>query len=645
MDENITPLAKKLAEENSIDWRFIRGTGPAGKVIERDILSYLARIMSGELDLPSIPDASEPAGPSAGSASMPDVGQVANFESMSASMAKEGVDLNSMLGDFSPSVSASAATPAVPEYDFSMPVTPVQPVTPPASEFDFAMPSSPASSVTDDVVISSAVVEMPSNVQPEVLAESTKAIEADDAVFEFDLDDIDEVEPVSALHNPDLFPSEITPPVSAASSFDEDHIMTVNDDHDVVVPHDEVTLSPGHDDINTSPANDDILVHVSGEFEPVPDPLENLPFELDAQNQREPAHTLIVDDATFPIEAELVVDADDTPVVHDEPAGLSLEGLAAAGAGMLGVGGIAAALESGKVVSNNLDLELESPVISEPVLPVEPVVMPVNPEPMIAHFDPEPELVLPVEPEPVVVQTEPEPVVAQVEPEPVVAHIEPEPVHVEPEPVYVAPEPVYVAPEPVQVEPSPVVIPAVLETPMHSEVATQSVASTIPAPGIHKDFFNTNILRRQFNATALMDIRGQISKALNGREVQLGVFVGRAAQRGLYLLGTTDAITLNKLEAGLVPLSTSGLHHSFIEAVQSVNHADTGVANGLAVLDASSLGVDDLVLPANGALLALGQISNNVGTLTLSGDFPAKAGAEFLAQVAGLLETPVGLVL
>jgi hypothetical protein len=162
---------------------------------------------------------------------------------------------------------------------------------------------------------------------------------------------------------------------------------------------------------------------------------------------------------------------------------------------------------------------------------------------------------------------------------------------------------------------------------------------------LHKDFFNTNILRRQFNASALMDIRAQISKALNGREVQLGVFVGRAAQRGLYLLGTIDTVTLNKLEAGLVPLSTVGLHQSFIEAVQSVNHADAGVANGLAVLDASNLGVDDLVLPANGALLALGQIHNNTGTLTLSGDFPAKAGAEFLSHVAGALETPVGLVL
>ena len=152
MDENITPLAKKLAEENSIDWRFIRGTGPAGKVIERDILSYLARIMSGELDLPAMPDASEPAGPAAGNANLPDMGQVANFDLMSASMAKEGVDLNSMLGDFGTPAAQTPVSPPVPEYDFSMPITPV-------------------SSVTDDVVISRQVAAV---VVPEIVVPSSK---------------------------------------------------------------------------------------------------------------------------------------------------------------------------------------------------------------------------------------------------------------------------------------------------------------------------------------------------------------------------------------------------------------------------------------------------------------------------------------
>ncbi len=623
MDENITPLAKKLAEENSIDWRFIRGTGPAGKVIERDILSYLARIMSGELDLPTMPDASEPAGPALGSAN-PDMGQVANFDLMSASMAKEGVDLNSMLGDFSSP--APTQTPPVPEYDFSMPVTPV-------------------SSVADDVVISSqvagvsipevvvpefsmpeiAVPEMavPEFSMPEVAVPSSKSVELDDAIFEFDLDDIDDVEPVASLHNPDLFPAEIVAPaiIMPTSSLNEDHIMTVSDEHDVIVPSDEVTLSPG----------DDILVHVSDEFEPVPDPLENVAFELDAHSHFDPVQTLIVEDAILAPEPELVVDEIETPAVHHQPAGMSLDALAAIGAGALGVG---AAFHA---PSNDLELELETPPAAVPELPIEPepvavpvmtepVAAPVMTEPMIAHFDPEP------------VHVQAEPVLA-LEPVAEPVHVESASMHV-PEPVVaLEPEPVHVPADPV---PTPVVIPAEVQTPM-SESSGQHLAA--PTSSLHKDFFNTNILRRQFSASALMDIRTQISKALNGREVQLGVFVGRAAQRGLYLLGTTDAITLNKLEADLVPLSTAGLHHSFIEAVQSVNHADAGVASGLAVLDASSLGVDDLVLPASGALLALGQISNNMATLTLSGDFPAKAGAEFLAHVAQSLETPVGLVL
>jgi hypothetical protein len=199
-------------------------------------------------------------------------------------------------------------------------------------------------------------------------------------------------------------------------------------------------------------------------------------------------------------------------------------------------------------------------------------------------------------------------------------------------------------PEPIPYQaPIPAVIPVVAPVAEVTPSSHSALGST--NAGIHKDFFNTNILRRQFNASALNDIRAQISKALNGREVQLGVFVGRAAQRGLYLLGNTEQVTLHKLESGLVPLSTAGLHHSFIEAVQSLNHAEPGEAKGLAVLDASHLGVDDLVLPANGALLALGRISNDVGTLTLSGDFSAKAGAEFLAHVAQALEAPVGLVL
>ncbi|MER3482643.1 MAG: dihydrolipoamide acyltransferase, partial [Meiothermus sp.] len=43
----VTPLARRLAEENGIDWRRLNGTGPENTVVERDILGFLAKVMAG----------------------------------------------------------------------------------------------------------------------------------------------------------------------------------------------------------------------------------------------------------------------------------------------------------------------------------------------------------------------------------------------------------------------------------------------------------------------------------------------------------------------------------------------------------------------------------------------------------------------
>ncbi len=47
-ESGISPLAKRLAEENNVNWRGLQGSGDGGKVVERDVLEYLARVMSGE---------------------------------------------------------------------------------------------------------------------------------------------------------------------------------------------------------------------------------------------------------------------------------------------------------------------------------------------------------------------------------------------------------------------------------------------------------------------------------------------------------------------------------------------------------------------------------------------------------------------
>lgn len=59
-EPKITPLARRLAEENGIDWRLLKGTGPEGTIVERDVLAFLAKVMAGEVDLPPAPEPSPP---------------------------------------------------------------------------------------------------------------------------------------------------------------------------------------------------------------------------------------------------------------------------------------------------------------------------------------------------------------------------------------------------------------------------------------------------------------------------------------------------------------------------------------------------------------------------------------------------------
>jgi hypothetical protein len=53
---DIAPLAKRLAEENNVDWRRLRGSGEGGRVVERDVLEYLARVMAGDEDVDPTPE-------------------------------------------------------------------------------------------------------------------------------------------------------------------------------------------------------------------------------------------------------------------------------------------------------------------------------------------------------------------------------------------------------------------------------------------------------------------------------------------------------------------------------------------------------------------------------------------------------------
>ena len=53
---DISPLAKRLAEENNVDWRRLDGSGPDGRVVERDVLEFLAKVMVGDESIDPTPE-------------------------------------------------------------------------------------------------------------------------------------------------------------------------------------------------------------------------------------------------------------------------------------------------------------------------------------------------------------------------------------------------------------------------------------------------------------------------------------------------------------------------------------------------------------------------------------------------------------
>jgi hypothetical protein len=55
-EPDIAPLARRLAEENNVDWRRLEGTGDGGRIVERDVLGFLARVMAGEEELDPTPE-------------------------------------------------------------------------------------------------------------------------------------------------------------------------------------------------------------------------------------------------------------------------------------------------------------------------------------------------------------------------------------------------------------------------------------------------------------------------------------------------------------------------------------------------------------------------------------------------------------
>ncbi len=618
-DVQISPLAKRLAEENSIDWRKIRGTGPEGRVIERDILTYLARIMSGEADLPAEPDASEPLAPAGLPAAIP--GNIPNFAAASAGLAKEGVDLSALIGSPSPASSLGA----LPPMDFGS-LEPAAPVVQPTFEAAPPVFVAPPAAIPETVVapIQPVVIPEPVVAAPRFEMPTVMDTSNEEPVFELDLDDFTDPEesaPDLVFETPTLMdvpapvftePTFVAPPAPVVPAFTApEPAFTAPPEPAFTAPPEPAFTAPA-EPLWAAPQPAFVVPEPVAAF--TPPPMFTEPEAIVVQEST--PITMPEPDISFVNEPEPVFAAPPTPV-FTPPA----------------------------------------PIFTEPAFTNEPEPVFVAP-PAPAFIPPEPIFIAP---EPVVV-TPPEPVFVP-EPEPVFVP-EPEPVFVpEPEPVFVAPpEPVFVPepavvvsppvviPEPAPItEPEPVYVPPVVEpaviaAAVAAPIAVAASSFTPTGSGVVNDFFQLFAARRQFDNKSLEDIRVQLGISLNNREISNELFLARAVGRAIHLLGV-EKYTVARLESnGLQPYNITGLQHSFLEAMQGVARATPGEAQGLLVVDASRLGADDLVIPGAHGVLALGRTAIGRGTLTLSGNLPPLQSTEFLNKLAELLENPVGLI-
>ncbi len=568
-DVKISPLAKRLAEENSIDWRQIHGTGPEGRVIERDILTYLAKVMSGEAELPYQPDVSEPPAPTG---SMPDFGQIHSLAGASASLAKEGVDLSSMLAD--PVFNSAPVESAPPMESAGF-------ISEPAHASSFQTPS----------------------FQTDVSIEPIED-DLDDAIFDLDMDD-DLEEPVMMDSSDGTFGSGMShtsgmndTEMSHASGMNDtemSHASGTTDAMDIDLsfaspsaampkPSDSADVVLDMDDLGHLPSN-----------EPAPS------FDLNAF-QTEPSNTT---DFSVSSDQGFEFHLDDAPVLSETHASDShLDTLPTMDFGLS---------EPAEAAPSSFEFE------SEPSLPVFSIPEDSAPEPVMSEL---------VMPEPVM-------------PEPMVD----EPVVHEPA------TPAFSAPLEMGLAAAAGFGAAHLTSDQehhtdhdqHSDPVTSSALDTTHVTSsVARDFFKVATLRRAFNTKPLHETAAQLAQALDQTDVPLAPFLARAASRGHF----GSSLALGSLDGEhLKMVAMPHLEGTFRDLIHTIQNAHlTSHTADLTVLDASGLGADDVVLPVNGALLALGRAHDGQATLTLSGKFDVASGGAFLDRVAGMLENPVGLL-
>lgn len=233
----ITPLARRLAEENGIDWQTLRGTGPEGTVLERDILAFLARVMAGEIDLP--PSEAAPA----------DKGFIPNVSQVQAALQREGLRLDDLVPEASLAQASTAPGPQTTDYiDFDLdlsidepepaapePVNATWPEPPAAPQLNLdawetevpAVPLEAAASALDSwdqIEFAKSEPELPSFAEamaPQEPAFASAPSALGESLPQETLPEFEVPEP-----SPEAGPAQVTPPAATVSSMESAAAVT-----------------------------------------------------------------------------------------------------------------------------------------------------------------------------------------------------------------------------------------------------------------------------------------------------------------------------------------------------------------------------------------------------------------------------------
>ena len=636
MDESmISPLAKRLADENSIDWRGIKGSGEGGRVIEKDILVYLSGIVRGEVALPSTRDVSEPP-PSYGTVNLAEAG---------LKLAREGVDLSSVIAyPVLPPEASQTALAGSATREYGNPALP-----------------DPNSSAILDMSDMNLVERGQAPIHWDGLTGSERSGEraptGDDAAFEFSFESPEETpdipamgDPVAVIAAPPVEPAEPEPATGVA---DGDWGWLSD-----LTPVRAEDLAPtGAPPALEAPrlVPDQELTLPSGLEALAPRDLE-APTELTSERPALTVHEF-EPPVTPPAPSFELADHDtrrDEPEVaapSSEPAGFA----------PAGAPGFAAETFADNDLDNDLmdtfDFELDDDDLSGAMgdtletPPAQQVAAPDTSQPDTGSA---------TEGAGPATGTEADAQAAQPEPRTEPQAVQPQPTEPLAAPQTSEPQ---AAPLPVSFEEptapgaaeatSPVVTAPVVVSPV--EPAWQPFAArpvptfaARPAPSLPTQTVIT--LRRHFDATNLLDAQLKLTEPLDELGVPLAVFLGRAASRAVALLGKRSIALATVGDEGLTILATPRLQASFRDALQDYQRATDADENpDVTVIDATELGVDELELPVPGILLCLGQLRDGLddavsATLTLQGYFGARSGAAYLNRVVEQLESPITLM-